>query len=126
MSSSTAAADEVPAMPAHTCPAHGLYFGHSCPNCPDVSAPPLELHSTPDAPEPGDADSPPTETIRAGRYDSAVRRQPRQTGRERGCWVYIPLEEIVKAGIDPDGPPPFYRVWGRERGSVLVRLYKER
>lgn len=114
------------AMPAHTCPAHGLYFGHNCPNCPDVSAPPLEVDSTPAAPEPGDADSSATDTIRAGRYDAAQRRQAQRKGRERGCWVYIPMEELQKVGIDLEGEPPFFRVWGRERGSVLVRLYKER
>lgn len=42
----------------------------------------------------------------------------------RGCYVYIPAEELVKAGIDPQGPPPLYRTWGSRRGSVLVRLYK--
>lgn len=115
-----------PTMPPHTCPAHGIYFGHSCPNCRDVSAPPLELHGTDGAPEPHGVHSSAAETIPAGRYDAAARRQAQRRGRERGCWVYIPMEELQKVGIDLDGEPPFFRVWGRERGSVLVRLYKER
>jgi hypothetical protein len=57
------------------------------------------------------------------RYDSAARRQSRRKQREKGCAVYIPAEELVKAGIDPDGPAPYYRTWGTSRGVVLVRLY---
>lgn len=62
---------------------------------------------------------------RQGRYDANERKQSRRAGRQRGCVIYIPLEELVKAGIDPEGPPPFYRVWGTARGGVFVRLYKE-
>ena len=39
--------------------------------------------------------------------------------------MYIPAEELAKAGIDPNGPVPFYRTWGTSRGGVMVRLYKE-
>lgn len=60
-----------------------------------------------------------------GRYDAAARRQGKRSGRERGCWAYIPAQELSKAGIDPDGPAPFYRTWGTARGGVFVRLYKE-
>lgn len=52
-----------------------------------------------------------------------ARRQSKRSQRERGCWTYIPAEELVKVGIDPDGPAPFYRTWGYRRGSVVVRLY---
>lgn len=61
----------------------------------------------------------------AGRHDSAARRRGNRSGRERGCWVYVPSEELAKAGIDLSGPPPFYRTWGSKSGSVLVRLYKQ-
>lgn len=54
-----------------------------------------------------------------------ARRQASRTQRERGCWVYIPAEELQKAGIDPHGDAPYYRTWGSRRGSVLVRLYRE-
>lgn len=64
--------------------------------------------------------------LKAGRYDANDRRQSARAGRERGCSIYIPAEELVKAGIDPKGPPPFYRTWGTRRGGVFVRLYKER
>jgi hypothetical protein len=58
-------------------------------------------------------------------YDRARRRQALRKQRERGCSIYVPAEELVKAGFDPEGPPPFYRVWGGKRGSVLVQLYRE-
>lgn len=61
----------------------------------------------------------------AGRYDSAERRAGVRKGRERGCWVYIPAEELAKTGHDPHGAVPRYRVWGSSRGSVLVRLYRD-
>lgn len=62
----------------------------------------------------------------AGRYDEAARRRTVRKGRERGCWVYVPAAELVKAGHDPAAPPPYCRVWGTRSGGVLVRLYRER
>lgn len=64
-------------------------------------------------------------TATAGRYDSAARRQSVRRGRERGCWVYIPAEELDKTGFG-DGPPPFYRCWGGGRGRTVVQLYRRR
>lgn len=60
---------------------------------------------------------------RAGKYDSGLRRRSVRSGRERGCWVYVPADELVRAGVDPSGPAPLYRTWGTPRGGVLVRLY---
>jgi len=57
-------------------------------------------------------------------YDAALRRRAQRHGRERGCWVYIAADELETAGYAPTEPPPFYRVWGRKRGTVLVRLYR--
>jgi len=57
-------------------------------------------------------------------YDQARRRCSVRRGRERGCWVYVPAEELRNAGFDPAGPPPFYRLWAQER-AVRVRLYLE-
>lgn len=115
----------VTAMPANACPAHGWYFGYSCPNCGTVTARPLIVPAdaaTNAAPPPeNDADG----ALRPGRYDAASRRQAVRKGRERGCSIYIAAEELVAAGVPLDGPPPFYRVWGRGRRSVLVRLYLE-
>lgn len=59
------------------------------------------------------------------KYDASARRRSRRAGRERGCWIYVPAEELRKAGIDPNGPPPFYRTWGSSRGGVFARLYRE-
>lgn len=61
----------------------------------------------------------------AGMYDQARRKRCVRKGRERGCWVYIASEELLKAGIDPAGPAPWYRVWAGRRGGVTLRLYRE-
>lgn len=60
-----------------------------------------------------------------GRYDPVKRRRSQRTGRSRGCWVYIPMVDLIAAGFSPDEPPPYYRTWGDERGGVVVRLYRE-
>ena len=61
-----------------------------------------------------------------GRYDSAERRRAKRSGREQGCWTYIPADELRAAGFDPSDPSPFYRVWGTRSGGVFIRLYRER
>lgn len=62
--------------------------------------------------------------LRPGRYDRALRRRSLRRGRERGCSVYIAAEELAKAGIDPNGEAPWYRVWAGSRGGVTVQFYK--
>jgi hypothetical protein len=43
---------------------------------------------------------------------------------ERGCSIYIAAAELMRAGIDPYGPEPWYKVWsGFRRKTVIVRLY---
>lgn len=59
------------------------------------------------------------------RYDPGKARLAQRWGKERGVRVFIPADELRKAGIDPDGPVPTYKVWGRRSGSVLVRLYRD-
>jgi hypothetical protein len=61
-----------------------------------------------------------------GRHDAMLRRKAQRNARERGCWVYIPAETLVAAGIDPKGPVPYFRTWAGRGGSVLLRLYKTR
>ncbi len=39
--------------------------------------------------------------------------------------IYIPQEELSKAGVAPGSPRPWYRLWGAPRGRVLVNLYRE-
>jgi len=67
--------------------------------------------------------------LASGRYDALARRRASRAQRERGCWVYIPAEELVRAGIDPHGPAPWYRTVGYRRSanghSVIVSLYRE-
>jgi hypothetical protein len=58
-------------------------------------------------------------------YDSARRRRSERKQRERGCRIYVPQEELRKAGWPDDAPPPFYRVWGTPGGQIIVRLYTE-
>jgi hypothetical protein len=58
-------------------------------------------------------------------YDPVERRRAQRRARQRGCSVYIPVEELAKTGIDLDGPPPAYRVWGSSRGRIVIQLYKE-
>lgn len=62
--------------------------------------------------------------IANGRYDAGLRRQSQRHGRQRGCWIYVPVEELLKAGLDPEGEPPEYRTWGTPRGGLMVRLYQ--
>lgn len=59
------------------------------------------------------------------RYDAMMRRRATRSGRERGVWIFIPAEELVKAGVDPAGEPPWYRTWGSRKRAVLVQLYRE-
>lgn len=74
----------------------------------------------------GGAVSAPVPDLRNTKYDSAARRRTVRRGRERGCWLFVPAEELLAAGIDPYAPEtPYYRVWARRGGSVLVRLYRE-
>lgn len=61
-------------------------------------------------------------------HDPAVRRQVKRSGRERGCWTYIPADVLRDAGIPADAGTLWYRTWGRHsRGShsVVVGLYRE-
>ena len=63
--------------------------------------------------------------LKSGRHDHAMRRRSLRSGRERGCWVYIPAEELQKTGVALADAPPAYRVWAGPRGRVVVQLYKE-
>jgi hypothetical protein len=58
------------------------------------------------------------------RYDESATRQSLRRGRERGVWVFIPAAELRKSDFDPHGDAPRYRVWGRARGSIMIRLYR--
>jgi hypothetical protein len=61
------------------------------------------------------------------RHDAAHRRKSKRAGRERGCWLYIPFEQLEECGFKRDEPPPFYLTWpdsgGRPR--LMVNLYRE-
>jgi hypothetical protein len=61
----------------------------------------------------------------AGRHDPAATRKAKRSGRQRGCWVYVPAEYLVESGIDPLGKPPTYRVWSGRKRTLLVQLYTE-
>lgn len=64
----------------------------------------------------------------ASMHDPARRRRTTRSGRERGCWAYIPADVLRDVGIDPDGPAPYFRTWAgpkRKNPTVLVVLYQE-
>ena len=68
------------------------------------------------------------DTYPQGRHDPAMRRRAKRSARERGCWTYVPAELLVTLGIDPDGPPPYYRTFRGRRAknpTVFVVLYGE-
>lgn len=58
-------------------------------------------------------------------YDRFRRKQAVRRGREKGCWVFVPADELVKAGINPNDPPPLYRIWATPKGGLLGRFYRE-
>jgi hypothetical protein len=64
--------------------------------------------------------------MKAGRHDIAERKRAQRHGREKGCRVNIAAEQLEAAGIDPNGPVPFYRVWAGKRGRFIVTLYGEK
>ena len=57
--------------------------------------------------------------------DPGLRRKAQRQGRERGCWVYIPLTALERAGIGKPDSDIYYRVWPSPRGSCVVRLYRK-
>lgn len=58
------------------------------------------------------------------RFDAAEMRRGQRRGRERGCWVYIPAEQLLRCGIPIDGLAPKYRTWSADgRPRVIVNLY---
>lgn len=61
----------------------------------------------------------------AGKHDQAARRRARRQGRETGCWIYVPGEQLERAGIEATrtAPAPWYRTWDGKKGTVLVQLY---
>lgn len=61
-----------------------------------------------------------------GRHDTAARRRALRKQREKGCSIYIAAEQLQAAGVDPNGPAPFYRVWAGERGRFIVTLYGDK
>lgn len=71
-------------------------------------------------------ESAPARKVKQGRHDSAARRKGLRTKGQRGCSIYIPAEELLKAGVDPWAEePPYYRIWAGPRGRVVIQLYRE-
>lgn len=61
----------------------------------------------------------------AGKHDQAARRRAKRGGRETGCWLYIPGEQLQRLGFTDE--LPYYRTWdgAAKRRVVLVQLYRE-
>lgn len=64
--------------------------------------------------------------VRNGRADPSARKRCTRGGRQRGCFIYIPGEQLAKAGFDPGADLPYYRLTCTRRGTLLVNLYHER
>jgi len=58
-------------------------------------------------------------------HDPGLRRKATRAQRQRGCFIYLPAEVLKAAGVDPEGPAPYYRTWAGRKGSVVLRLYRE-
>lgn len=61
-------------------------------------------------------------------HDSAARRKVQSRQRQRGCFVYVPLEVLqkAKASLPEDGGPDlYYRTWAGSNSSVIVRFYNK-
>lgn len=65
------------------------------------------------------------DSVIPGKHDPAARRRGVRKGKERGCWVYLPAELLLRAGVDPHDDPPYYRAWSGGRSGVVLRLYRE-
>jgi hypothetical protein len=61
------------------------------------------------------------------RHDSEARRKSQRHGRQKGITITIAAAELRRAGIDPDGPAPEYRVFPGKKadGGVQLRLYRD-
>jgi hypothetical protein len=62
----------------------------------------------------------------ANESDHAERRAAVRAGRQRGCRVYIPGDQLEVAGYPPSEPPPFYRTWANPRGRIVIQLYRRK
>ncbi len=61
-----------------------------------------------------------------GRYDPERRRKSQRHGRQKGIVITIAAAELVAAGIDPEAPPPEYKVYpgSRRDGGLQIRLFR--
>jgi hypothetical protein len=61
-----------------------------------------------------------------GKADTARRKRAQRGGRLRGCSINITADELAEAGIDPNGPRPWYRVVGigKGRARFVVQLFE--
>jgi hypothetical protein len=59
------------------------------------------------------------------RYDPGERRKSTRKQREKGVTINLPAVVLAEAGIDPNGPPPEYKLWATSKGGVMIRLYTQ-
>ena len=64
--------------------------------------------------------------LSAGRYDPERRRKSQRHGKQKGITITIAAAELAAAGIDPEGPPPEYKVYpgSRRDGGLQLRLFR--
>jgi hypothetical protein len=60
-----------------------------------------------------------------GRSDTAARKRGQRRRNEKGITLYLTRGELEAAGIDPEGPVPWYRVVGigKGRARFVVQLF---
>jgi hypothetical protein len=60
------------------------------------------------------------------RHDPEARRKSQRHGKQKGVTLTISAAELRAAGIDPEAPPPEYRVFpgSRRDGGLQLRLYR--
>jgi hypothetical protein len=62
----------------------------------------------------------------SGRTDIGARKRATRSGRRKGCYIYIPWEQLQEAGFEPNEPAPWFRIWAsRGRPRFVVNLYRE-
>jgi len=67
------------------------------------------------------------EALREGlRHDPQARRKSQRHGKQKGITITISAAELRAAGVDPEAPPPEYKVFPGQRrdGGLQLRLYR--
>jgi hypothetical protein len=56
-------------------------------------------------------------------YDPRAWRRSARQGRERGCHIYIPAEELLKLRADLGDRPPVYRITHVRTKEIYIEFH---